>query len=275
MRKAYRGGVSSDDETRLDRTTAMTEKPAARRWTQREAMLAYRLYCELPFGRLDQRNPRVIELAHLLDRSPGSVALKLVNFAHLDPALRARGIRGMSNVSALDREVAHVFSNDWDSALESTAADWRPMERDGASSEVDEDATTEAVVSVKARLTQRFFRSAVLAAYDYSCCACKINTRQLLIASHIVPWSVDVKNRTNPRNGLALCSLHDRAFDAGLMTVSAAFSMRMSSELLRHEDIPIIRVAFVELAGKPMRTPSRFVPEPRFLRHHNRNVFRP
>ncbi len=253
----------------------MSERAPARRWTQREAMLAYRLYCELPFGRLDQRNPRVIELARLLDRSPGSVALKLVNFAHLDPALQARGIRGMSNVSALDREVAHVFSNDWNSALESTAADWQPMERDGASSEVDEDATTEAVVSVKARLTQRFFRSAVLAAYDYSCCACRDQYTPTADCEPHCALVIDVKNRTNPRNGLALCSLHDRAFDAGLMTVSAAFSMRMSSELLRHEDIPIIRVAFVELAGKPIRTPSRFVPEPRFLRHHNRNVFRP
>jgi putative restriction endonuclease len=253
----------------------MSDRSAGRRWTRREAMLAYRLYCELPFGRLDQRNARVIELARLLDRTPGSVALKLVNFAHLDPALQARGIRGMSNVSALDREVAASYSNDWDSALESTAADWVSMEPTDAEHEVREDVVTEAIVSAKARLTQRFFRSAVLAAYDYSCCACRINTRQLLVASHIVPWSADAKNRTNPRNGLALCSLHDRAFDAGLMTVSAAFSMRVSSELLRHEDIPIIRVAFVELAGKPISTPSRFVPEPRFLRHHNRNVFRP
>jgi putative restriction endonuclease len=238
-------------------------------------MLTYRLYCELPFGRLDQRNPRVIELARLLDRSPGSVALKLVNFAHLDPALQARGIRGMSNVSALDKEVAAAYSNDWDSAVESTAADWKPMEQNEAAYEIAEDRATEAVVSAKARLTQRFFRSAVLAAYDYACCACKISTRQLLIASHIVPWSAGARHRTNPRNGLALCSLHDRAFDAGLMTVSPTLRVKVNSELLRHEDIPMIRVGFIELADAKIKPPSRFVPEVKFLSYHNRNVFRP
>jgi putative restriction endonuclease len=238
-------------------------------------MLAYRLYCELPFGRLDQRNPRVIELARLLDRGSGSVALKLVNFAHLDPALRARGIHGMSNVSALDREVAAAYGSDWDSAVESTAADWAPMERGESGQEIGEERATEIVVSAKARLTQRFFRSAVLAAHEYACCACRISTRQLLVASHIVPWAADARQRTNPRNGLALCSLHDRAFDAGLMTVSPTLRMRVNSELLKHEDIPIVRVGFIELADAKIKPPSRFVPEATFLRYHNRNVFRP
>ena len=40
-------------------------------------------------------NKDVIYLAHLIGRTPNSVALRLVNFASVDPVLKARGIKGM------------------------------------------------------------------------------------------------------------------------------------------------------------------------------------
>lgn len=245
-----------------------------RRWTRRETALAYRLYCELPFGRLHRNNERVIQMAQMLDRSPSSVALKLVNFAHLDPEQRARGIRGMSNVSALDREITAFFTHDWDTAIDETADDWTPMEHDDEAAE-HSSVATEGIGSVKIRLTQRFFRRSVLAAYDFACCLCSIPTRELLIASHIMPWATAPKERTNPKNGLALCALHDRAFDAGLLTVSPTFTMTVSSEILCHEDIPVIKAAFVALNGSSMRLPTRFVPDPKFLTYHSREIFRP
>ena len=45
---------------------------------------------------------------------PSSVALKLVNFASLDPSLKARGIKGASNASKLDNEIWSEFFNHWD-----------------------------------------------------------------------------------------------------------------------------------------------------------------
>ena len=67
-------------------------KEGQKLWTRDELILAINLYCKLPFGRLHRLNPQVINLANLIDRTPGSVAYKLVNFASLDPALKARGI---------------------------------------------------------------------------------------------------------------------------------------------------------------------------------------
>lgn len=67
-----------------------------RQWTRDEAMLAYRLYCEIPFGQMHRGNPRVVQLSEVIGRTPSAVAMKLGNFAHLDPALQQRGIRGMS-----------------------------------------------------------------------------------------------------------------------------------------------------------------------------------
>src|SRR5438067_11978733 len=63
---------------------------------------------------------------------------------------------------------------------------------------------------VRVRVNQHFFRAAVLSAYDYKCCVTGLAVPELLVASHIVPWAADPKQRMNPRNGLCLNALHDR-----------------------------------------------------------------
>ncbi|MBN1904592.1 MAG: hypothetical protein JW927_05800 [Deltaproteobacteria bacterium] len=71
-------------------------------WTRDELILAINLYCKTPFGRIHVRNPEIIELAKVLDRTPGSVSYKLANFANIDSTLERKGA---SHVSKLDVEV--------------------------------------------------------------------------------------------------------------------------------------------------------------------------
>lgn len=52
---------------------------ATTRWTKEQLKLAFHLYCQLPFGKLDMRTPEVIKLAGLIGRTPGAVAMKLSN----------------------------------------------------------------------------------------------------------------------------------------------------------------------------------------------------
>src|SRR2546425_13167121 len=59
------------------------------------------------------RNPRVIELARLLGRTPSSVAMKLVNLASLDPAHQARGIKGLANHTRADELIWREFQTNW------------------------------------------------------------------------------------------------------------------------------------------------------------------
>jgi putative restriction endonuclease len=73
---------------------------------------------------------------------------------------------------------------------------------------------------VKTRVNQSFFRKTILAAYNIRCCITGLSIPSLLTASHIVPWSEDEANRMNPKNGLCLNALHDRAFDKGWITVT-------------------------------------------------------
>jgi len=58
-------------------------------WTRDELILTINRYNKLTFGQMSQTNRDIIELANLIGRTPGSVAFKLVNFASLDPRLRA------------------------------------------------------------------------------------------------------------------------------------------------------------------------------------------
>ena len=67
-----------------------------REWTREELIVAFNLYCKIPFGRIHIRNPLVIELAQAIRRTPSAVSWKLANFARLDPALKNRNLAGAS-----------------------------------------------------------------------------------------------------------------------------------------------------------------------------------
>lgn len=95
---------------------------------------------------------------------------------------------------------------------------------------------------------------------------------QLLIASHIVPWSKDKANRLNPSNGLCLSAIHDRAFDRGLITLSDDFRVVLSKPLRRLKE-KFVDEVFLPLDGKPIDLPERFVPDVAFVARHRKEVF--
>lgn len=255
-------------------------KEGQRLWTRDELILAINLYCKLPFGRLHYRNPEIVALANLIKRSSGSVAYKLVNFASLDPSLKARGIKGAVNASKLDKEIWNEFHNNWDilpyesekllAKLEHTTVEklnFIPEE------ELPKEGKTREQV-VKIRVNQSFFRKMVMAAYDYKCCITGLRQPELLIAGHIKPWGVDEKNRLNPRNGISINALHDRAFESGLITITPEFIVKISSELKKQKNAEVINDCFLKYENQSIHLPSRFLPDKEFLKYHNEK-FRP
>src|SRR5471032_1735331 len=85
---------------------------AGRRWTRDELLVALNLYHKLTFGQLHARQPAIVALADKLERGANSLAMKLCNFASLDPALKLRDIKGLDGASALDRTVWNEFHAD-------------------------------------------------------------------------------------------------------------------------------------------------------------------
>ena len=76
-----------------------------RRWSREELLVVLNLYEKLRFGQFHSRQPVIIEVAEKMQRTPGSLAMKLSNLASLDPKLKARGIVGLQGASNLDKAV--------------------------------------------------------------------------------------------------------------------------------------------------------------------------
>lgn len=256
-------------------------KEGQKLWTRVELILAINLYCKTPFGRLHQLNPEVIKLANLLGRTPGAVAYKLVNFASLDPSLQARGIKGASNASNLDKEIWKEFFNNWDELPYESEKLLAKIEKTTIEklNHIKEDElpkegkTREQVVMV--RVNQAFFRSAILASYNNTCCITGLQQSEFLIAGHIKPWSIDEKNRLNPQNGIAINALHDKAFEIGLITITTDLKIKVSSSLLKQKKSKPIDKYFLKYDGQNIIKPSRFLPEIEFLKYHNEVRFKP
>ncbi len=251
-------------------------KEGQKLWTRDELILAINLYCKLPFGKMHKGTIEIINFAELIGRTPSSIALKLGNFASFDPSLKERGIKGASNASKLDKEIWDEFYNNWDAALfasesllaqtkHTTIEKLNKIEIEGLSGEGKEKERL-----IKVRVNQSIFRTMILATYNYKCCVTGIDNLDLLIASHIVPWSKDEKNRLNPMNGLCLNALHDRAFDKGLITISSEdYTIKVSSKLKKKDIVESIELNFINLEGEIISLPDKFRPSKEFLKIHN------
>lgn len=243
-----------------------------RNWTREQLILAFNLYCKTPFGRIHIRNPEIISLARAIGRTPSAVSWKLANFARLDPTLFKRSIKGARHGSKEDIKIWNEFQGDWERLSfesQTLAAKAAALSVEVETRKFPEGQMKDALVRV--RLNQAFFRSAILAAYGATCCITGIKLPELLCASHIVPWSVDVQNRTNPQNGLCLNAIHDRAFDRGLITVTEDFKVKLSRRV-KDSKGPGIQI-LTNYDGATIQLPSHFQPAPEFLRHHQERIF--
>lgn len=254
----------------------MIRKP----WSREESIIALNLYCKIPFSKINYRHPAIIEVARLIGRTPSAVALKLVNFARLDPVLKKRHIAGMKHGSKYDKIYwDEFFSNPEAFAYESEAIlaklKSEPIEKSTNINLRDlPEKGLEREAIVKTRVNQNFFRTVILASYNNSCCITGLSIPELLVASHIVPWSVDEKKRMNPQNGLCLNMLHDKAFDKGLITITPDYKIKLSPSLKNLKDKSALETFFTPFESHSIRLPQRFVPDNAFLKYHNDKVFR-
>lgn len=247
---------------------------AKKLWTREQLIIAVKLYCELPFGKMHKGNPNIISMAKLIGRTPSAVARKLVNFASFDLSLQERGIKGLTHASKLDKEIWDEFYNDWESLAFKSAKLLANIKNKSLEKiynipeeELPKDGKEKETL-VKTRVNQSFFRTNILASYNFTCCITGLMNIRLLIASHIIPWSEDKSNRLNPRNGLCLNALHDRAFEYGLITITPDYTIHVSKSLKKKEDESVEKY-FLKYDNKEIILPSRFLPDKKFLLYHN------
>ena len=246
------------------------------KWERQETLAAFNLYCRMPFNKVSGREPRIIALAEKIGRTSGALAKKIGNLAWHDPDNPG----GLERGSKLDEQIWKEFFHDLESVMyesEEAVAHYEgtPLEEraqlSGDDAQLPDGREKERIV--RARINQGIFRSAVLAAYDNSCCITGLAAPELLNASHIIPWRED-RERLNPSNGLCLNALHDRAFDRGLITIRPS-GIIVISEQLREKAETCKESAFVVgCDGGKIRMPDKFKPAAEFLEWHGENTFR-
>ena len=120
------------------------------------------------------------------------------------------------------------------------------------------------------------FRREVIRAYEHRCAVCDYDIRLDnnllgLEAAHIKWHAYDGPDKVS--NGLALCTLHHKAFDLGGISLLDDLRLVVSDDL--HGQNRAFDLWFLEHRGKPIRTPRHDEqrPDPLFLRWHREQVF--
>ena len=255
---------------------------ARRNWTREETILAMDLYTRIPFSKIGKSNQEIIQLAQIINRTPDAVAYKMSNLAHYDPELQARNVSGLSHTSKLDKIIYDEFSENIEElsfVAQSLLAQMKnssvenllpELQLDHIPSGIDKEQQTKVMIG------QYFFRMSVLMSYGNACCITGLKNRELLVASHIKPWSVsDVKTeRTNPSNGLCLNAMHDKAFDRGFITIDKNYRI-VNSRFIK--DVAMddkTREWFSYYNGKEIILPDKFLPGEKFIEYHNDVIFK-
>ena len=255
-------------------------KREAKNWTRDELIVAFNLYCRLPFGRIHKSNPDIIAIAKGINRTPSALAMKMVNFASLDPFHKKRSIKGLQHGSKQDKKIWDEFHENWDNLAYESQKSLTKLstitKRDYSHQEslLEKDVPTETQRITRVRLVQNFFRDAVLSSYSYSCTVCKISLYKMLNASHIIPWAIDKSRRADPSNGLSLCAFHDRAFDRGLFTIDENYKIILSKEAKSIINVPKLhKVGLLDVEGSALTLPEKFYPDKTALAYHREKVF--
>lgn len=248
-------------------------------WTREETIVAFNVYCKIPFKSSRKTNPTIIKYANIIGRSPSALNMKVGNFGRLDPELKKQGITGLENGSKLEEEIWNEFNGNWDKLAfesEKLIAEFqnKTIEQIETFDLEDLPKGEERETTIKTRVNQSFFRSAILSSYNLKCCITGLSIPQLLSASHIKPWKIDTENRTNPHNGLCLSNIHHQAFDEGFITVTPDYKIKVSKHFDDFKKDEAVSDFFLKYENQSIILPDRFLPNKDFLNWHYHEIFK-
>ncbi len=249
-------------------------------WTREELILAFNLYLKLPFGKMHKGNPKIIRLSEFINRTPSSVAMRLTNYASIDPYHQARGISGLTGGAKQCQPIWDEFNSNREEFIFESEQILAELENNTIEikyskilENIDHYVGKEKIRKVKTRVNQNVFRQIVLNSYSTKCAICGIDIPELLNASHIVPWALNKDERLNPENGICLSKLYDAAFDKGFIGIKNDYSIILSSKIKKKENKSYYNKYFLFLDNLKIALPERFLPKKEFLEFHIDTIF--
>lgn len=225
-------------------------------------------------------NKEVIHLANLIGRTPNSIALRLVNFASVDPVLKARGIKGMDGGTKIVQPIWDQFYHNREELVflsEQILAKKENISIENKYQELLFDIKDlkgeDTIRQVKTRVNQSVFRQMVLANYSAKCAISGIDIPELLLASHIMPWSINEEHRLNPENGICLSALYDKAYDKGIIGIAPNYEVIFSTSLKSKKETSFYKNNFAPIENLKISEPLKYLPKKEFLEFHLDTIF--
>ncbi len=124
---------------------------------------------------------------------------------------------------------------------------------------------------IQIRIKQSSFRKKVLKNFDHKCCLTGVTENDLLVASHIIPWSTKIDTRLSPHNGLCLSTLYDSLFDKGYFTLNEKYEVIIASKL---DELSLQTQNWLnEISGKVISNPVQYEISQIALEYHRNTIF--
>lgn len=133
--------------------------------------------------------------------------------------------QSLPSLIVADSKTKHERGAIRDDAFDDDSADTSLLDDlDQIGSDADDSAPTERLDNRMSRIGQGKFRKNTIATWggNERCAVTGIAVREVLTASHIIPWSEDVVQRKRGCNGILLTAHLDRLFDRHLIGFSAS-----------------------------------------------------
>ncbi len=227
------------------------------------------------------RTPEIIRLTNIIGRTPDAVAIRLTNFAHVDPYHQERGVKGMSGGRNQVEPIWNEFINNKEALIFESEKILAEKENETIEQKFADILTgTEnlkgetKIREVRTRVNQNFFRKIVMVNYSSKCAITGIDIPDLLFASHIIPWSKNENERLNPENGICFSALYDRAFDKGYICVNDKFEVLISPLIKKKKKENYYEKYFAHLTNSPLHIPKKYLPKKEFLEFHFDTIFK-
>lgn len=243
------------------------------KWTREETIIAFNVYCKIPFKDSRKTHPIIVKYAKIIGRSPSALNMKVGNLGRLDPKLKKMGIVGLGHGAKVEEEVWNEFYENPDQLAYESECLIAKFAKKNIESTTGIDVSDlpegkERFAVIKQRVNQSFFRSAVMCSYGFKCCISGVGNPELLEACHIIDWSEDKNNRSNPENGLCLNPLFHKAYDEYLIAITPDYNVIISDEMIEKAGDEPFKAYLIGLQNKKLIQPNRFYPKPEFLDCH-------
>lgn len=212
-------------------------------WSEDEISIVCALYL-CPIKGEDKDCQMLEEIGVLPGRSKNAIQLKMGNLKRCNPAYTSIGQTGLSHGSKLDQTVWEKFQNNPNKMfgkvnyiLKEHGCEYDLFNTHPELKDILDDNSILLEggyynTETKIRMGQYELRNEILRLANYKCCLTGIACNELLVASHIKPWSQSTdKEKVDVHNVLCLNKFHDGLFDKYLMTINEDMNVIYASNL--------------------------------------------